>query len=69
MFWSSSFSLQVQVLNTISVLITRVPDIIPYANKLLQFFQKVILKFIFMLLYYIESYRSAQKFIWLMAQV
>lgn len=35
------FDFQVQVLNTISVLIAYVGDIIPYANELVQFFQKV----------------------------
>lgn len=35
------FDSKVQVLNTISVLIAYVGDIIPYANELVQFFQKV----------------------------
>lgn len=35
------FDSKVQVINTISVLIAYVGDIIPYANELVQFFQKV----------------------------
>lgn len=37
--------LQVQVLNLISILIGHVSEVIPYANKLVQFFQKVCISF------------------------